>query len=224
MNYPEISISETQFSVPNTCSGADADAIYENALALWSEAYQNFAGTSPQAILIDLEKLDEQAENGDAIVKVSAFVGEAQENEELSPCDNVTFPTGNYVFLKSQANSTNFHIGTRMTAKLNSKLYNNSCVYYENVKEVSLTSSQKNILTGKTALNKADIEGYYCQILALLQGLNLPSGYQIQSILVTSDMLIGQNGGNGAIIIKSLKIGIPKFKSPPCDVVPPPNG
>jgi hypothetical protein len=222
----EISVSESVITVPNNCSDEDAATIYQNALSLWSDTYQNFESENPQSILIDLEKQDEIAENGDAIVKISAFVGEAQANEALSPCDNVTFPEANYTFLKSQSNKTTKpYAGGKMTAKLNSKLRNNPCLYFEETQEYTLLSaSEKQLLTGKTSLNKADMEYFYCQILTLLQGLDLPAGFQVQSVVVNSDIAIIGNKANGTFFISSIKIGIPKFRTPPCNVVPPPNG
>lgn len=220
----EISVSETEFTVPNNCTDIEAAAIYENALSLWSDTYQNFDGENPQAILIDLEKLEEPAENGDTRVKVSALVGEAQENEALSPCDNVTFPTGTYEFKKPSTNPsiTKKYAGDKMTGKLSTKLNNNPCLYYTKTKDFPLSALQNTLFTGKATLNNTEMEDFYCQILALLQSLNLPAGYAIQSVVVNSDIAIVGNKSNGAFLI-SVKIGIPKYRKPPCYVVPPPD-
>jgi hypothetical protein len=217
----EISVTEAEFTVPNNCSNTEAEAIYENALSLWSNAYQSFNGENRQAILIDLEKLDQPAENGDARVKVSAWVGASQEDQALPPCNGVTFSTGTYELYKPSAANIKWYAGNAITIKLNAKLYKNSCAYYENTKEFPWTSENRTIqVSGKRKLNEIEMVDYYCQILTFIQGLNLPTGYSIQSVDITSDILVSPNP-NGKFDIKSVKIGILKYKTPPCNVVPP---
>jgi hypothetical protein len=237
--YPDQSIGaintvETEFTITpengSYLTETEAEILYANALSVLSEAYYDFEWDNPQSILVDIERV-ETSDPSEVKVTVSAQVGEPNEEAVAPPpCENSTFVQGNYELYKPKPPlKTKRYASDFMTRKLNSKINNNPCVYYAMEKPLTgLTSEQKRIQVSDLnggVLTAQQMKDYYCLILERIQSYPIPEGYQIASVVITSDIALCQCGG---VFYINVTIAKPRIKSP-CDPngpknVPPPNG
>ena len=209
--------SEIELNVPlsnGAISSEQLIAIKNSALNLWATTYNNFNETDKKAVIIDLELRDASSEN--AIVKINATVAPDQELGNPPPCDQVTFPTGNYQVVQfAGASSGTKFAGVEIAKKFNQKIANNHCIYYTNVKTVTLPIFQ----VSSSKLNETQMQDAYCFFKDQISKLAIPSGSIISSVEVKGDMLVC--GGCGGKLTMKVTYGVRNVK-PNCDPRYPP--
>lgn len=235
--YPDQSIGaintvETEFTITpengSYLTETEAELLYANALSVLSEAYYDFPWEDPQSLLVDIERI-ETSNPSEVKVLVTAQVGElAEEGEvEADPC-NPGFTTGSYQVYTPSSGNLNPSIkyaGIEMTKKFNKKSSGNLCFFYKKLQPFNLGDNAVYNFNGATGgnLTESQMAFHYCEILSMLNGLNLPAGFTIASISIQSDIIT--SGGYGKFTIK-IEIG-QKITKIPCEGgpqnVPPPN-
>lgn len=206
----------------------EAELLYAKALSVLSEAYYNFPWDDPQSMLVDIERI-ETNNSSEVKVLVTAQVGELAEEGvvESEPC-NPGFGTGSYQVYTPSFGILNPEIkyaGVEMTKKFNKKAYGNLCFFYKKLQPYNLGDNAVYNFGNATGgnLTETQMSFHYCEILQMLNELNLPAGFTIASISIKSDII--SSGGFGKFTIK-IEI-CQKITKLPCNPVPknvpPPN-
>ncbi len=191
-----------------------AQLIYNNALNHWAETYEYFEGNDKQALVLGIDGIDNA--NGTLTVKVSAWVGEKQQEDSFEPCEG-EFSDVNHVWANSQLATYNATHGitisadTEITKRLNVKLEPvGKCSYI--TKQVVYTHY---IVSPSDIINKNEVNDVYCDILEILKDrLEDHPNLVLGAIEVVGQASPNGNGGTSKVFVIKITLGVRKLRLP----------